>query len=268
MSNAPAVMPTYRFSRAGWLHLNRATILAIISLGTVVLGWQLASSFNIIDAFFLPPPSQILTALIDVVRSPSFPKDLRTSGYEYGMGLGISILVGGTLGVLAGWYKAFDELLKPLVIALNSIPNMALIPLLILIFGIGPMSKIVLVLLSCIVVMQMNTQSGVENADAQLKRMARSFSANDKQMIRTVVLPSMVPFFMAGVRICVGKAVVAVAVAELFGSTSGLGNILIKAQAEMNMPVMYAVVVLLTIIGITLTQLAAMLERSLSRWKG
>jgi NitT/TauT family transport system permease protein len=99
-------------------------------------------------------------------------------------------------------------------------------------------------------------------------RMARSFEGSDGQIIRTVVIPSVIPFFMTGLRICVGKAVVNVAVAEIFGSTAGLGNILIKAQAAFNMPVMFASVIILTVIGITLTQAAAMLERRIQRWQG
>jgi NitT/TauT family transport system permease protein len=115
--------------------------------------------------------------------------------------------------------------------------------------------------------MLMNTAAGVQSVDAQLMRMAKSFEASDRQLIRTVVIPSVVPFFMTGVRICVGKAVVAVAVAELFGSTAGLGNILIKAQSSFNMPVMFASVIILTFIGISLTQAAAALERMMQRWR-
>lgn len=246
---------------------SRPAILGTLSIALIVLCWQLSATFGLIDTLFLPPPLEIVEALFQIVTSDTFPRDLRTSAYEFGLGLGISILVGGTLGVLAGWYRPFDEMLRPIVIAVNSVPNLALIPIIILVFGIGTTSKIILVLLSCIVVMEMNTQAGVENVDRQLKRMARSFGATDRQMIKTVIVPGMIPFFMTGVRICVGKAVVAVAVAELFGSVAGLGNILIKAQSEMNMPVMYASVVLLTIIGIALTQSVVMLERALSRWK-
>ncbi|WP_171060888.1 ABC transporter permease [Poseidonocella sp. HB161398] len=260
-----------RNATAAWLlhhaTIGRPALLGTLSMATIVLAWQISATFGFIDTLFLPPPTEIMRALVEVVTSDTFPRDLQTSAYEFGLGLGISILVGGTLGVLAGWYRPFDELLRPIVIAVNSVPNLALIPIIILLFGIGTTSKIVLVLLSCIVVMEMNTQAGVENVDRQLKRMARSFGATDRQLIRTVVLPGMVPFFMTGVRICVGKAVVAVAVAELFGSVAGLGNILIKAQSEMNMAVMYAAVVLLTVIGIALTQTAVLLERLLTRWK-
>jgi NitT/TauT family transport system permease protein len=249
------------------LRSSRSSLLGGLAVALVILGWQLTASLKLIDPLFLPAPLTVLGELKTIVTNPTFAQDLRVSGYEFGMGLGLSILLGGVLGILSGWYRPVEEFLRPLVIALNSVPHLALIPLLILVFGIGALPKIILVLLSCIVVMIMNTAAGVENVDAQLMRMSKSFGASDRQIISTVVLPSVVPFFMTGVRISVGRAVVAVAIAEIFASVAGLGNILIKAQSSLNMPVMYAAVILLTVIGIVLTQAAALLEQRLLRWK-
>ena len=249
------------------LSSSRSSLLGGLAVALVVIGWQLTTTFKLIDPLFLPSPFKVLGALKDILASPTILRDLGVSGYEFGLGLGLSIVVGGLLGILSGWYKPVEEFLRPLVIALNSVPHLALIPLLILVFGIGALPKVILVLLSCIVVMIMNTAAGVENVDQQLMRMSRSFGASDRQVIRTVVLPAVVPFFMTGVRISVGRAVVAVAIAEIFASVAGLGNILIKAQSSLNMPVMYAAVILLTLIGIVLTQAAALLERRLLRWK-
>ncbi len=246
---------------------NRPFILGTLAIVLFFVGWHTAAQFELVDKLFLPPPLTVVQALGDILTSDTFMRDLRVSAYEFGLGLGLSILVGGTLGIVSGWYRPVEEFLRPLVIALNSIPTLAVIPLLILIFGIGAVAKIILVLLSCVVVMLMNTAAGVENVDTQLMRMSRSFGATDGQIIRTIVIPSVVPFFMTGVRISVGRAVVAVAVAEIFASVAGLGNILIKAQSSLNMPVMYATVILLTIIGISLTQSAAVLERRMQRWK-
>lgn len=256
-----------RWQVRSMLQGGRGTILGTIAVAICVLGWQCASTFKMVDPMFLPPPWEVVKTMFQIVASDTFPRDLRVSSYEFGLGLGLSIVVGGIIGILSGWYKAVEEFLSPLVIALNSVPHLALIPLLILIFGIGTTPKIILVLMSCIVVMIMNTAAGVENVDRQLMQMSRSFGASDRQIITTVVIPSVVPYFMSGVRISVGRAVVAVAIAEIFASVEGLGNILIKAQSSLNIPAMYGTVLLLTIIGVTLTQLAAWLERHLQRWK-
>jgi NitT/TauT family transport system permease protein len=269
ISPQPKVKTTTRAKRSfrKTIRANRALLLGTLSLTLVVLSWQLAATMELVDPLFLPAPLQVLTALKDTVTNDTFLRDLRVSGYEFALGLGISVVAGGIIGILSGWYKPVEEFLRPIVIALNSIPHLAVIPLLILIFGIGTLPKIILVLLSCVVVMIMNTAAGVENVDSQLMRLSKSFGASDQRAIRTVVLPSVVPFFMTGVRISVGRAVVAVAVAEIFASVAGLGNILIKAQSNLNMPVMFADVILLTVIGIILTQAAAMVEHRLQRWK-
>ncbi len=246
----------------------RPILLGAVSILILMGFWHYAATNNLVDSMFLPPPFEVLLALKGIITSDTFMRDLRVSGYEFGLGLSISIFVGGFIGILSGWYRSVEEFLRPIVIALNSVPHLALIPLLILLFGIGTTPKVLLVLLSCIVVMVMNTASGVQNVDPQLMRMSRSFGATDGQLIYTVVIPSVIPFFMTGVRICVGKAVVAVAVSEIFGSVAGIGNILIKAQSSMNMSVMYASVILLTIIGIALTQAAAALEHYIQRWRG
>lgn len=252
---------------AGLLSRGRQTLLGLLSICLVLTGWYVASTQGLVDPLFLPTPLKVFFAIGEVVTSDTFMHDLSISAYEFALGLGLSITLGGVIGILSGWYRPVEHFLHPLIIALNSVPTLALIPLIILIFGIGTLSKIVLVVLSCMVVMLLNTAAGVANVDKQLLRMARSFGASDWQLITTVVLPSVVPFFMTGVRISVGRAVVAVVVAEIFASVAGLGNILIRAQSTLNMPVMYATVILLTIIGITLTQTAALLERRMQRWK-
>jgi NitT/TauT family transport system permease protein len=246
---------------------SRPTLLGLSSLVLVVLLWQLVASLKLVNQLFLPSPVEVASAMKTVVINGRFLTDLRVSGEEFVIGLGLSVLIGGTLGILSGWYKPVDEFLRPLVVAVNSMPHLAVIPLLLLIFGIGMTPKIIVVLLSCIVVMLMNTAAGVANVDQQLMRLARSFGGSDLQVIRTIVLPSVIPFFMTGIRISVGRAVVAVVVGEIFASNAGLGNILINAQSAFNMPVMYATVILLTVIGIVLTEAAGVLERRLQRWK-
>lgn len=253
---------------AGSLEHSRAVILGSLSLILVGLGWQAAATFGWVNPLFLPTMGEVGESIVKIVTRDDFSHHLAVSGYEFGWGLGLSVLIGGILGILAGWFRPIEEFLQPIIIAVNSIPNLALIPLLILIFGIGTLPKIILVMLACIVVMVMNTAAGVKSADKQLMRMSRSFKASQAQLIRTVVIPSVVPFFMTGVRICVGKAVVSVAVAEIFGSTAGLGHILIIAQSSFNMPDMYAAVIILTLIGIALTQMAELLERFFLRWRG
>jgi ABC-type nitrate/sulfonate/bicarbonate transport system permease component len=150
---------------------------------------------------------------------------------------------------------------------LNSMPQVAVIPLLILIFGIGITPKVIVVILSCAPVILMNTTTGVGNVDERLMRVARSFGATDWQAIRTIVIPEVVPFFMTGLRISIGRAIIGVVVGEIFASKAGIGNLLISASDSFNMPVMYASVIIITAIGILLTQVAAWAERRMQLWR-
>ena len=250
-----------------WWPRTKTTLLGLSSLVLVVVVWQIAVSSNWVNPIFLPSPADTGKAIWSVVSQRAFITDLKVSGEEFGLGLAISVVVGAALGVLSGWYKSVDDFLKPLVVGLNSMPHLAVIPLLILIFGVGMVPKVIVVVLSCLVVMLMNTAAGVQNVDRHLLRMSRSFAASEWQAIRTVVMPSVIPFFMTGVRISVGRAVVAVVVGEMFASSSGLGNILINAQSAFNMPTMYASVIILTVLGILLTQAASWIEMRMQRWK-
>ncbi|WP_433887642.1 ABC transporter permease [Streptomyces sp. CA-111067] len=245
----------------------RPFVLGSLSLVLLIALWQVAVNGHWVKPLFLPGPSKVVHALGSLFSQGEIWSNLRVSGEEFALGLGISVVLGAVLGLLTGWYKAVDEFLKPLVVGINSMPQVAVVPVLILIFGIGMTPKIVVVVLSCTTVILMNTAAGVANVDWQLRRLARSFGASDPQVIRTIVLPSLVPFFMTGLRISIGRAMIGVVVGEIFASKAGIGNVLISASNSFNMPVMYATVAIITFLGIALTQVAALLERRMQRWR-
>lgn len=255
-----------RTKREIWSAL-RPLVLGTLCLVLLVALWQLAAHGHWVKPLFLPGPSKVAHALGSLFSHGEIWSNLRVSGEEFAVGLGISVVLGALLGLLTGWYKAADEFLKPLVVGINSMPQVAVVPVLILIFGIGMTPKIVVVVLSCTTVILMNTAAGVGNVDWQLRRLARSFGASDLKVIRTIVLPTLVPFFMTGLRISIGRAMIGVVVGEIFASKAGIGNVLISASNSFNMPVMYATVAIITFLGIALTQAAALLERRMQRWR-
>lgn len=250
-----------------WSLPYRPAVLGSIALVVLVAVWQLITELHLVNSVFLPTPLQVLGALGTLFTGGGIWSNLAVSGEEFAIGLAISIALGAILGIATGWYKVLEELLKPIVVGLNSMPQVAVIPVLILIFGIGMAPKIIVVILSCTTVILMNTAAGVENVDERLMRLSRSFGASDLQAIRTVVIPHLVPFFMTGLRISIGRAMIGVVVGEIFASKAGIGNILISASNNFNMPVMYAAVVIITVLGIALTQGAAMLERRMQSWR-
>jgi NitT/TauT family transport system permease protein len=258
-----------RHTRRTLASFKRVRPLALGALAVIVLiaVWQLAVSANWVNTLFVPTPWNTAKALGNLFQNGQVWHNLGVSGEEFIIGLAISVALGAVLGILTGWYKSLDEFLKPIVIGLNAMPQVAVIPLLILIFGIGMAPKIVVVVLSCTTVILMNTAAGVAAVDEQLMRLSKSYAATDWQAIRTVVLPSLIPFFMTGLRISIGRAMIGVVVGEIFASRAGIGNVLITASNSFNMPVMYATVAIITILGVALTQSAAWAERRMQRWR-
>lgn len=245
----------------------RPVLLGLSAVVLLIALWQLACSLHMVKRIFLPTPLDVVHALGTLFTGGAVYHDLAVSGEEFVLGLAIAVVLGGVLGVLTGWYKPVDEFFKPLVIGINSMPQVAVIPILILVFGIGMAPKVIVVVLSCTTVMLLNTAAGVANVEEKLMRMSKSFGASDSQVIRSVVLPHLVPFFMTGLRISIGRAMIGVVVGEIFSSKAGIGNLLISASDNFNMPVMYATVVVITVLGIVLTQLAAWMERRMQRWR-
>ena len=249
-----------------WLRV-RPLLLGATSVILLVVIWQVVTNLNLVKQIFLPTPVQVFDALKSIFSGGPIWTDLGVSGEEFILGLGISIAIGAVLGILTGWYRPVDEFFKPIVVALNSMPQVAVIPVLILIFGIGITPKVIVVILSCAPVILMNTAAGVANVDERLMRVARSFGATDWQAIRTIVIPDVVPFFMTGLRISIGRAIIGVVVGEIFASRAGIGSLLISASDSFNMPVMYASVIIITTLGILLTQVAAWAERRMQMWR-
>jgi ABC-type nitrate/sulfonate/bicarbonate transport system permease component len=263
---AGGAVPGRRIPGRTWIR-TRPLLLGASSVILLVVIWQVVTDLNLVKQIFLPTPLQVLDGLKSIFSGGAIWNDLAVSGEEFIIGLGISIAIGASLGILTGWYRAVDEFFKPIVVALNSMPQVAVIPLLILIFGIGITPKVIVVILSCAPVILMNTTTGVGNVDERLMRVARSFGATDWQAIRTIVIPEVVPFFMTGLRISIGRAIIGVVVGEIFASKAGIGNLLISASDSFNMPVMYASVIIITAIGILLTQVAAWAERRMQLWR-
>lgn len=244
------------------------TMLGLSSILLLLALWQFVTHFGFVNTMFLSPPSAVMQAMFDLAVSGDLVFHMKISAEELLYGLGISIVLGAVLGVITGWYARAEQFFRPIVVGINSMPHIAVIPVLILLLGIGLAPKIMLVVLSCTVTILMNTAAGVMNVDSQLMRMSRSFGSTDLQAIRTVVVPSMIPFFMTGIRISVGRALVAVVASEFFASKAGVGNVIITAANSFNMPRMYAMLIIVTALGIALTQGATWVEMRIQRWRG
>jgi NitT/TauT family transport system permease protein len=229
--------------------------------------WQLVAARRIVPALFLPGPADTLNALIGLFMGGSIWNDLWVSGQELIYGYVLAIVVGLPLGLLMGWYRRFGFALDPFVSFFYSTPRVALLPLLIIWFGIGIASKVAVIFLGAFFPIVINTMAGVRNLDPSLLKAARSFGASDPQIFKTVALPGSVPFILTGLRLGVGHALVGVVVGELVAAQAGVGLMMATAGATFQTPKVFAGLVIIAGGGLGLTYLLRLVERKFQAWR-
>lgn len=241
----------------------------LLSLTSVVIFlalWELLPALGLVKPLFTSSPSRIVAAFVELAQGRLW-YDLWVSGVEFAVGMGLAVIVGIPTGVLLGWSTRFNAIFGPYVAALYAVPRVALMPLLILWLGIGLYSKIAVVFLGAVFPIIVNTMSGVRVLDGALVRCARSFGANDRQILTTVALPASVPFILAGLRLGVGRGLVGVVVGELIASQAGIGNMMSRAGATFQTDKVFVGVMILALFGWSLTALLEALERRFDSWR-
>ncbi|MFQ5691691.1 MAG: ABC transporter permease, partial [Nitrospinota bacterium] len=146
-------------------------------------------------------------------------------------------------------------------------PIVALVPLIINWFGFSVQARVVIVFLFSVFPVLINTFQGVKNVEANLLEVARSFCSSERQLWRDVILPSAVPYIVAGLRLSIGRGLVGLVVAELFTSLAGLGSIIVNAQTDMENDMMFVPIVILMVLGVVLTEGLKLFERRFAVWK-
>jgi ABC-type nitrate/sulfonate/bicarbonate transport system permease component len=189
------------------------------------------------------------------------------SAVAFVVGLGLSIVVGLPVGLIMGRSKTLDALLDPYVTSLNATPRIVFLPLLILWFGIGIWSKIVIVFAGAVFPLLINTYVGVKNVDRVLVNVVRSFGANEWQVMKTVVVPNSLPYIVVGLRLAIGRAILGVVVGEFFGSSKGLGFMIASAASNYKVDVVFVGVAIFMALSLILTLSVKRLESRLASWR-
>jgi NitT/TauT family transport system permease protein len=234
-------------------------------VGGLVL-WELVSRFLVANALFLAAPSQIVVAIVNLARSGQLWHHIGVSAAEFALGYVIASVVGIALGLGMASSVTIKQALQPWVSGLYATPIIALAPLFILWFGIGIWSKVLVVISLVVFPVAINTEAGLRTTSERLIDMLRSFGAVPRQVFFKVSLPSAVPFILAGLKLGIGRGLIGVVVAELFGSRAGLGNLISQSADAFNMPELFAGVVVLAIAGIVMTAGFGWLEQRLVPW--
>lgn len=242
----------------------------ILGGGAVLLTlaiWQALWSAGKISPLFMSGPSAIAKRFHDDLLHGNLLSDLAYSGKNFAIGFLLAVIAGVLMGVIVGWYKRVEMLAGPFLNALYATPRVAMVPLIIIWFGIGMWSKVFIVFISAFFPVLVNTIGGIRAIDRDLLRAARAFCASDRQIFTTVAIPGAVPFILTGIRQGVALGLIGVVVGEMFGGSQGIGFMVAYGGQTFATDTLFVGVLIIAFAGIVLTSLAEQLEKRFSRWR-
>jgi NitT/TauT family transport system permease protein len=253
--------PLARFAWGSWF--RGAGVLGIVLF---LAGWELFAR-HLDQGILLVPPSAVAEDLWTWISSGEIGPHLRTSGLELAIGFGLGLVAGVVLGIAMGLVVPLRRLLQPLVVGMYSTPVLALAPLFIIWLGFGLSAKFSLIALTAVFPILVNVEAGITSVDHSFLDVARSFGASPLSLIAKVRIPASLPFLFAGMRIAIARAVTGVFVAELFGSTAGIGYTIQNASSTFHTARLFSGIVVLAASGILMTSAVSWLGRLMTPWQ-
>ena len=240
--------------------------IGVLSIVGGLALWEILSRLVVANPLFLAAPTQIFEAIYRLAVTGQLWPHVAISSAEFALGYVIASLIGIALGFAMASSEAAKKALQPWISGLYATPTIALAPLFILWLGIGIWSKVLVVIFLVLFPVTINTEAGLRTTSPRLIEMLRSFGATPTQIFFKLSLPSAMPFILAGLKLGIGRGLIGVVVAELFGSRAGLGRLISQSADAFNMPELFAGVVVLAVAGIVLTAGFTWFERALVPW--
>ena len=249
-----------------WIAVRDKYLAGVLSVAGGLLLWEFVSRILIANQLFLAAPSQIVYAIYTLAITGELGKHIAISAAEFAIGYVIAAVIGIAFGFGMASSVRFKQAMQPWISGFYATPTIALAPLFILWLGIGIWSKVLVVIFLVTFPVTINTEAGLRTTSERLIEMLRSFGATRQQIFLKVSLPSAVPFILAGLKLGIGRGLIGVVVAELFGSRAGLGRLISQSADAFNMPELFAGVVILAVAGIVMTAGFSWLEARLVPW--
>lgn len=266
----PALTPTApeperrgrRLQTLAW-RLLRPTVVVAAFLGL----WEVAPWIGLVDKVFLPPFSEVVSAWFTLLGNGQLAEHVSASLSRALVGLAIAIMVSIPLGVAIAWYRPVAEFLNPILELFRNTAALALLPVFILILGIGETSKVALVIYAASFPILLNTISGVRTVDPLLIKSARSLGLSPVRLFQKVILPAAVPTIFTGLRMAAASSILVLIAAEMVGAKAGLGYLITASQLNFQIPNMYAGIVTIALVGVIFNGIVVAIEGRLSGWR-
>ena len=217
---------------------------------------------------FISSPTLVLQAAYRIFFvTGEMWRDLTWSALGYSLGLACAIAVGIPLGLAAGWYRRLSYAVEPFLAALNATPQVAFLPLIVIWVGTGMGARVLIIFLLAVLPLAINAHAAVRTTDPRLIAVARSFGASEARLFCSVILPSSIPFLLAGLRLAVGRGMIGVVVGEIYGAAAGVGAMISQSGARFETDKVFVGVLTIVAAGLILVELIERIERHVELWR-
>lgn len=239
----------------------------VVGFALLVTVWEFVPRLGLVDRYFVPPLTEVLVAWWELTSTGEIFKHLGASLTRSGIGFALAVALAVPTGAMIAWYRWFHDLLNPVLELFRNTAALALLPVFVLILGIGETSKVAIVTFACFFPVLLNTISGVRSVDPLLLKSARAFGLSPVATFRKVVIPAALPTIFTGIRIAGAAAILVLIAAEMIGATAGLGYLINYSQFNFLVPQMYAGILTTSLVGLAINSGLVALERRLSSWR-
>ena len=226
--------------------------------------WEVAVWLFAIPQFFLPPPSVIAQAFVRFW--PAIWTDSLQTLYTTLVGFGLAVAFGLALGLFIGWSRTIYAGLYPILIGFNAIPKVAVVPILVLWFGIGTVPAVLTAFLISFFPIVVNVATGLATIEPELEDVLKCLGASKLDIMRKVGIPRSLPYFFGSLKIAITLAFVGSVIAETIASNVGIGSLMLRAQAQFQVPLVFAGLIVLAVQGIALYAVMAGVEKRMTGW--
>jgi NitT/TauT family transport system permease protein len=247
--------------------MSRETKHRLASAALIIgffVAWEVICTVFGISSIVLPKPSEILTTL--VARMPAIWPHAAQTLYETLVGFGLGVAIGVVIGVVVGSSKLAYDVAYPLLIGFSSIPKIAVVPIFVLWFGAGTVPAVLTAMILCIFPVVVNVATGLATTEPELEDVMRSLRATQLDILTNVGLPRAMPYFFASLKIAITQAFVGAVLAETVAGNLGIGNFMLIASSNFDVPLVFAGLVILAAMGVGLYVIFSLIEMRVTGW--
>jgi NitT/TauT family transport system permease protein len=246
---------------------NRKLLLGFLSVALFLAAWQAVFLFVPFNPLFISKPTLIAASFYELVVSGDLFRDIAVSAVPFLYGFSAAVVVGVTVGIVMGWRQRVSYALDPLMVVFYASPLVALAPLVIVFFGVGVSGKAIIIFLLSVFPFIFNAQAGVRAVDRLLINVVRSLGGSEKDLYLKVIVPSVLPYIVAGARIAIGRGLIGVLVAEFFAASEGIGYAIARYGDLFALDKMFACIVAIMMIAVIMTEGIRWAERAAFPWR-